>query len=122
MVIPAYNNYVDKTRNARTMSEVRTLGTEISGYALDHGGLNPPGNNLTPIGRNNFLDPWKRPYVYLTTPALEDPSGTSLLNSDFDIYSKGIDGTGTPAGGNSGNRDDIVRSNNGAYVGLREAF
>jgi prepilin-type N-terminal cleavage/methylation domain-containing protein len=119
MVIPTYNNYINKTKKARAMSEIRTLATEISAYSLDHNGSNPPANDLTPIGRNGFLDPWKRPYQYLTTPALEDPYGL-MLNKDFDIYSMGIDGAGTPADGDPGNKDDIVRSNDGAFVGLRE--
>jgi len=122
MVIPSYNNYINKTKNSRATSEIRTLATEISAYSLDHNGTNPPGNDLTPIGRNNFLDPWKRPYVYFTTPTLEDPLGSATLNKDFDIYSKGIDGAGLPEGGDPGNKDDIVRSNDGAFIGLREAF
>lgn len=122
MVIPSYNNYINKTKNARAMSEIRTLATEISAYSLDHNGTNPPGNDLTPIGRNGFLDPWKRPYEYITTPALEDPLGSTTLNRDFDIYSKGIDGAGTPAAGDPGNKDDIVRANDGAFVGLREVL
>jgi general secretion pathway protein G len=121
MVIPSYNNYINKTRNARAMSELRTLATEISAYSLDHNGANPPGNDLTPIGRNGFLDPWKRAYVYLTTPLLEDVFGIKL-NKDFDIYSRGIDGDSAIAGGDPLNKDDIVRSNDGAFVGLREAF
>jgi len=53
---------------------------------------------------------------------LEDPLGVFTLNRDFDIYSKGVDGAGSPTGGDPGNKDDIVRSNDGAFVGLREAF
>jgi prepilin-type N-terminal cleavage/methylation domain-containing protein len=120
MIIPSYNTYINKTRNARAMSEIRTLATEISAWSLDHNNTNPP--NLAAIGRDNFLDPWKRPYIYLTTPALEDPLGSATLNREFDIYSKGMDDAGTPAGGDPGNKDDIVRSNDGAFVGLREAF
>ena len=116
MVIPSYNNYINKTRNARAMSEVRTLATEISAWSLDHNGDKPP--NLAAINRDNYLDPWQRPYIYLATAALEDPFG-SLLNKDFDIYSTGVDGLGAPAS-DPGNKDDIVRSNDGAFVGLRE--
>jgi type II secretory pathway pseudopilin PulG len=123
VVIPSYNTYINKTRNARAMSEIRTLATEISSYSLDHNGTNPPGDDLTPIGRNGFLDPWKRPYVYKTIPVLEDPSGSgATLNKDFDIYSTGVDGASAPEGGDPLNKDDIVRSNDGAFVGLREAF
>ena len=113
-----FNSYINKTRNSRAKSEIRTLGTEISAWILDHNGSNPP--DLLTIGRDNYLDPWKRPYVYSPIPVLEDPLGSATLNKDYDIYSKGVDGAGTPAGGDTGNKDDIVRSNDGAYVGLRE--
>jgi prepilin-type N-terminal cleavage/methylation domain-containing protein len=121
MVIPSYNTYINKSKNARAMSEIRTLTTEISAWSLDHNNTNPP--DMAAIGRDNFLDPWKRPYIYLTTPALEDPSGSgATLNKDFDIYSKGMDGGSAIEGGDPLNKDDIVRSNDGAFVGLREAF
>jgi general secretion pathway protein G len=118
MVIPSYNNYINKTRNARAMSEIRTLATEISAWSLDHNGSNPP--DLAAIGRGGYLDPWQRLYEYSPIAVLEDPFGARLLNTDFDIYSKGLDGAGTPASGDPGNKDDIVRSNDGAFVGLRE--
>jgi len=120
MGIPSYNNYINKAKKSRAISEVRTLSTEISGWALDHNGNNPL--DLTAIGRGNFYDPWKRLYEYSPVPVLEDPSGTYFLNKDFDVYSKGIDGAGTPAAGDPGNLDDIVRSGSGSFFGLREAF
>jgi len=120
MVIPSYNIYINKAKNSRAKSEVRTLGTEIGGWALDHNGNYPP--NLAAIGRGNFFDPWKRLYEYSPVPVLEDPSGTDFLNKDFDVYSKGIDGAGAAAAGDPGNLDDIVRSGSGSFVGLREAF
>jgi prepilin-type N-terminal cleavage/methylation domain-containing protein len=118
MVIPSYNNYINKSKNARAMSEIRTLTTEISAWSLDHNNTNPP--DMAAIGRDGYLDPWKRQYIYLTTPTLKGPIGPATLNTDFDIYSTGIDGASAADGGDPGNKDDIVRSNDGAFVGLRE--
>ena len=118
--IPAYNNYVNKTKTGRAKSEIRTLGTEITGWSLDHS--NTPPANLTLIGRDNLLDPWKNPYVYLPVPALQDDLGVHNLNTDFDVYSKGADGLGTTAGGDPRNKDDITRANDGTFVGMREEF
>jgi general secretion pathway protein G len=55
-------------------------------------------------------------------PALQDDLGVHNLNTDFDVYSKGADGAGTLAGGDPGNKDDIVRANDGTFVGMREEF
>ena len=44
------------------------------------------------------------------------------LNTDFDLYSRGQDGdTAGPLSAQS-SRDDIVRANNGAFVGLGEDY
>jgi len=118
IIIPSYNNYVSKASNSRASSEVRTISTEISGWALDHDNKNPI--DLTVIGRDTMRDPWKNPYQYSPVPVLKEPLDVEFLNTDFDIYSKGPDGAGTPAGGDPGNKDDIVRANNGAFTGLRE--
>ena len=123
MIIPSYNNYINKTRNARAESEIRTLSTEISGYALDHNGVNPP--DLAAINRSGYLDPWKGLYVYNNfaiignPPPLMDPLGVYALNSDYDLYSKGSDRTSDAAGGNPANNDDIARLNDGAFIGVR---
>jgi type II secretion system protein G len=126
MVIPAYNNYIDKTRNGRAASEIRTISTEISGYALDKGAY-PPSLAVPEINRINFLDPWKRQYVYrlVTDPtsdpiALRDPLNIRQLNSVYDLYCKGQDGNSQADGGAAINVDDIVLFNDGAYIGLRE--
>ena len=40
------------------------------------------------------------------------------VNNDFDLYSMGKDGASTPAFTAKMSQDDIVRANNGKYVGL----
>lgn len=40
------------------------------------------------------------------------------LNSDFDLYSLGKDGLSKPQLTNRDSLDDIVRANDGAFVGL----
>jgi prepilin-type N-terminal cleavage/methylation domain-containing protein len=122
MAIPAYSSYIDKSKTFRAMADIRTLSTEINGVYIDKG--NYP-NSLSDSGMNRggFLDPWKNPYIY-TNIAI---SGTPLvgflnkpLNQNFDIYSKGANGSSATAYGDPSNQDDIVNFNDGTYVGLRE--
>ena len=44
------------------------------------------------------------------------------LNSDYDLYSVGEDGLTQKPLNASNARDDIVRANNGAFVGLAEDY
>jgi prepilin-type N-terminal cleavage/methylation domain-containing protein len=118
--IAAYNSYVIKAKNSRAIADIRTLSNEVTAYSADNGGNNPVDLNI--IKRGNLLDPWERPYVYTDIAgggiALQGPF-LSMLNKDFDIYSKGENNLSAIAFGVAGNNDDIVRSNDGAFVGLR---
>jgi general secretion pathway protein G len=119
MAIPFFNGYLNQSKSAAAMGDIRTLSTEISAYAMDKG-RNP--DKLDDINRKNFLDPWKRPYAYEKTPVLMDKANFDTLNTDFDVYSMGVDGTSFPAGGDTHNDDDIVRTNDGAFVGMRQSI
>ncbi len=78
------------------------------------------------MDNGNVLDPWGNPYQYLN---IEDFSGKGKkgkfredrfkvpINSDFDLYSMGKDGKSKKSLTSKGGRDDIVRANNGGYIG-----
>jgi len=126
MAIPFYNSYLEKTRNGRAMAEIRTLSTEITGFSTDNGGAYPI--DLGRINRGGFKDPWNRLYQYnnftdlAATPALKDAFDPENYNKDFDVYSLGVDGLTNPAGVDNGTttKDDIIRTNDGSFIGLRE--
>jgi general secretion pathway protein G len=44
------------------------------------------------------------------------------LNSDYDLYSMGADGDSMGPLSATASRDDIVRANNGAFIGLGEEY
>ena len=44
------------------------------------------------------------------------------INSDFDLYSMGKDGKSQMPLTAKDSRDDIIRANDGAYIGLAYAF
>ena len=44
------------------------------------------------------------------------------INSDFDLYSMGKDGQSAAALTAKISKDDIVRANDGQYIGLAEAY
>jgi len=121
MAFPAYSNYIDIVRTGRSAGDIRALETAVSAYILDKNTL---PTNFSDIGPSaNQLDPWNRPYVYAN---LTDTGATPLayangkdLNDDYDLYSLGKNGTSSPGYDETSCNDDIVRVNDGQYIGLR---
>src|SRR5262249_19685196 len=80
-------------------------------------------DTLAEANLNGFVDPWGHPYKYVNvatakpTDVRRDRNGTPI-NSDFDLYSMGPDGRTESRLDESNARDDIVRANNGQYIGV----
>jgi general secretion pathway protein G len=75
------------------------------------------------------LDPWGNEYQYLNIRAAGGGVGgfrkdgnLNPLNTDFDLYSMGADGSSAGPLSAKKSRDDIVRANNGAFIGLGEDY
>ena len=75
---------------------------------------------------DDMRDPWDNPYEYLNVQS--NAPGTKgkrrkdknlvPINSDYDLYSCGPDGVSVPPLTAMASRDDIIRANNGAFVGV----
>ena len=121
---PSLQRFVDHARTARAIGDIRTLQVEIAGYEADGMGLPP---DLAAIGRGEFLDPWDNPYQYFnhsTGPKGKRRKDRFLvpLNSDYDLGSMGKDGTSRPPLTAGASQDDIVRANDGGYIGLASSY
>jgi len=122
IALPMYSAYTDSVKIKRCMADLRTIDKAVTAYYLDN---NAYPVNLSDIGTAaNQFDPWGRPYVYQNlvndeSAALEDQYGMPL-NTDYDLYSKGNDGLSGQLYTDPGSADDIVRSNNGIFVGPRD--
>jgi len=117
---PLYSQYMHTARVGKAKLEIRMLSLEITSYYLDHDHY---PNNLAAIGLGNMLDPWRNPYRYL--PVAGTPLGQLRkdhamvpINQDYDLYSMGQDGNSQPPFTAQASRDDIVRANDGSYIGL----
>ena len=132
IAIPVYGNYLEKAATARTIAEVRMLDSEIKGYENSYEEL---PDTLVQVGRGNFLDYWGTPYEYVKITCqvvskgkCKAPKGVRKdhflvpLNSDYDLYSKGADGDSIAPLTAQASWDDIVRANDGAFVGLASEF
>ena len=77
-----------------------------------------------------MTDPYGEPYEYTNIAASKAGKGGGgrrdrflvPVNSDFDLYSKGKDKNTVLPFTAPESHDDIVRCNNGGYIGLAEDF
>jgi general secretion pathway protein G len=144
VAVPNYLKYRTKGRIALAMSDIRIIEKQIMCYWVDTGEL---PDSLSELPNANITDPWGNPYQYLkidgvtdhgvdnpsdSTPTAEDNPSDSAgvlgmvrrdhflvpVNTDFDLYSLGEDGKSQSPFTAADSQDDIVRANNGGYVGL----
>lgn len=117
--ISSFTGFRNNAKSSVAMTEIKELERGIIAHVLEKGTYPAVATWLTDINREGLVDPWGQPYVY-TAPGIRTMGGP--LNADFDLYSKGIDGDSAAALLDPPSRDDIVRINDGAYIGLASKF
>lgn len=125
MAIPKLVSAIDHARYARAVADLRTLEEEITLHEVTTDQL-PLA--LDDIGRANLLDPWKTPYQYLSFSTTSGKGAWRKdrflvpINSTYDLYSMGKDKKSKPPLTAKDSHDDIIRANDGAFIGLAEAY
>ena len=119
-----YGDVTEQAKVARAIADIATIGGDIDTFEVMNDRL---PNDLAEIGRGSLLDPWGNVYVYVSfavTPEGQWRKDHNLvpLNSSFDLYSKGKDGDTQPPLTAAASRDDVVRANDGNYVGLASRY
>ena len=129
---PHLQDALDKARVAAAIADIRGVEVEIIQWELANRGI--PPTSLAAVGRATLLDPWGNPYQYLPFPwddarsEFNAPGGARKdrflkpLNTSFDLYSMGKDGMTASPLSNGKSKDDVVRANDGGYVGLAERY
>jgi|TARA_B100000315_G_C14378276_1_gene496230 general secretion pathway protein G len=125
IALPGYQGYVDSTNNGLAEADLVRMEQAIEVYYNDTVTY-PPA--LEDIGFDVVLDPWDNTYQYLRfdentkTGEMRKDKNLVPVNGDYGLYSMGKDG-GTAMPFNSGQgQDDIVRANNGRYIGLASDY
>lgn len=127
IAVPAYNGSVSRAKIARAVGEIGSLSVEIDRFSLNNNDQFPV--SLADLPVDVPVDPWGNEYQYFNIRAAGPGKGPfrkdgklNPLNSDFDLYSSGKDGESAGPLSSKESRDDIVRANNGAFVGLGEDY
>ena len=125
LAIPSYRNYIEQAKCMKAVADIRTLDKEIMSYKIGNGEL---PDNLSDINWGNLKDPWGTPYQYLNFKNITGKGKMRKdrflvpLNTDYDLYSMGKDGKSNTPLTAKASRDDIIRANNGMYVGKASLY
>jgi len=130
IAIPSYQKYVEKTKEATAISDINVIAGKLKGIMMENPDALPSDLGTIAIGSGLPLtDPWGNPYRYLrlyglpgNLPQARRDHNLVPINSDFDLYSMGPDGQSNKPLTSGPSRDDIIRANDGAFVGKASTF
>ena len=114
----SYSSIMTNMRNNKAISDLYLIDVQIERFNTINFTL-PEDLSTLDIP----LDPWGNAYVYLSFVSLEGNGKQRKdhnlvpLNTDYDLYSSGPDGQSVSPLTAKASRDDIIRANNGGYVG-----
>ena len=125
IAMPSYQDHINKVNIAMMMVDIARIQGAVENYYVNEFIYAP---DLATIAMDELTDAYGKPYNYLlflpSTPSSEKRKDKNLnpINPDYDLYSIGKDGETSRILGSSKALDDIVRANDGAYLGLAADF
>jgi general secretion pathway protein G len=125
LAVSAYSSAMERAKVSQAEADLTRIEARIALYEATERAL--PAS-LAQIGEGASLDPWGHPYYYLDFTGLQ---GTGQMrkdrnlvpiNSDYDLYSAGENGATLPPLLAPVSQDDVIRANNGGYIGLASDY
>ncbi len=123
---PLLKGYLERTSVRQAVQDIQILQFQIEREVQEFGKLPTQIDHLM----QGLVDPWGNVYEYLRLEG-GDPSAKGKarkdkslvpINSDYDLYSMGADGESKAPLTAKASHDDIVRANDGGYLGLASAY
>jgi general secretion pathway protein G len=122
-----YQSYREKLKINVCMLGVKAIQTAITAYFIQR---EEHPSTLAEAGIGDMIDPWGHPYQYLKIAGLDKKGKGSMrkdrfmvpINTDYDLYSMGPDGKSASALTAKISQDDIIRANDGQYIGLASGY
>jgi general secretion pathway protein G len=138
VAVPQFVGYVRRTEGKQAVADIRMFEMLIERYRTEMGALpNDLGASVDPLPS----DPWGNSYQYLNLQSgkpntkgkgrknknlakgkARKNKNLVPINSDYDLYSKGLDGESKVPLTTKVSHDDVIRANDGAFVGLAEDY
>lgn len=123
VALSSYRDAVEKTNYALAVADITMIEGALERYFVIHNSLPADLSSISPTN-----DPWGNPYEYLNMSMAvgngkkRKDKNLVPVNSDYDLYSKGPDGKSASPFTAKDSYDDIVRANNGDYIGKAEDY
>ena len=125
VALPQYQDYRYRIEVAQAITDIAGMAATIKQYQLDE---RSPPDSLAQVGFDGRLDPWGQPYRYLdlteagNLKSARKDKNLHPLNSDFDLYSAGRDQKSVLPLTAKPSRDDVIRANDGRFIGLGDDY
>jgi len=125
IAIPSYRRYELRVKVSVAVTDILKIALAIQKYDIVSETLPP---NLNAIGAGSMLDPWGHPYYYLPFTdvkgkgAFRKDKNLVPINSKYDLYSAGPDGATNAPLTAKASRDDIIRANDGGFIGIASDY
>jgi general secretion pathway protein G len=125
VIATMYQGWRDRINVNRAAEELMAMSAAITDFKTEYDRF---PNSLAEIGKGTTLDPWGATYQYVNHA---DASGVGQfrkdknivpINSDYDLWSKGKDGSSVPPLTAAPSRDDVIRANDGRFFGLASKY
>ncbi len=124
IAVPMFSQQINRMNIRVAIAEISGIGAEIEQFQMNNERMPV---DIDELNTANSVDPWGNDYVYNNLTGA-NPGGSRKdrnlvpLNTDFDLYSRGKDGDSKLPLTAKASRDDILRANNGAFIGLAEDY
>jgi len=124
IALPSYAQYVTRAKSARAKVDIARINLGIEKFYTGSGQY---PQTLADVHLDQIMDPWGQPYVYYNIAVngkghARKDHALNPLNRDFDLYSMGPDGQTKPQITQKDSLDDIIRANDGAFIGIAADF
>jgi general secretion pathway protein G len=125
IAVPSYNGYALRAKVSGAVADISRIAIAIEKYDLQNHRLPP---DLGSIHFGDTLDPWGRRYFYLPFTDIkghgEQRKNKNLvpINTLYDLYSAGPDGDTKGPLTAKASRDDVIRANDGRFIGIASDY
>ncbi len=128
LAIPNFITMLHKSMIKAACADIKMIAQKLDDHLMDYGILPEDFSQITGIRKT---DPWGNPYQYMIILGKDKNEIRGKwrkdrflvpLNYDFDLYSMGKDGISQAPLTAKASHDDVIRANNGDYVGIASKY